>query len=81
MFVGLGMFGYLIYGEYIWYDYKKVVLFDEVVIVDIESDGIFWCFWIFVFFYVMVFLMVDIKSISQDIGNLDIVCFILYWFE
>ncbi|MCK7548040.1 hypothetical protein ACFQGA_13870 [Marinobacter koreensis] len=80
-FAGAGMLAYLIHGEYTWYDHKKELLPDEAVIVDTENDGIIWRPWTFVFPYVTAFSTVDLKSISRDTDNPDIVRFTLYRFE
>ncbi len=80
-FAGLGMLGYLIHGEYTWYDHKKDMLPEEAVVVDTETDGILWRPWTFAFPYVTAFSTVDTKSISQDTNNSDIVRFTLYRFE
>ncbi len=81
VFAGVGMLGYLIQGEYTWYDQKKTLLPEEAVIVDTESDGILWRPWTFVFPYVTAFSTVDTKSISRDTSNPNIVRFTLYRFE
>ncbi|EMP56439.1 hypothetical protein MSNKSG1_03871 [Marinobacter santoriniensis NKSG1] len=81
VFAGVGMLAYLIHGEYTWYDHKKELLPDEAVIVDTENDGILWRPWTFVFPYVTAFSTVDLKSISRDTDNPDIVRFTLYRFE
>ncbi|MBW0149537.1 hypothetical protein [Marinobacter arenosus] len=81
VFAGMGMLGYLIYGEYTWYDHKKTLLPDEAVVVNTESDSILWRPWTFVFPYVTAFSTVDTKSISHDTSNSDIVRFTLYRFE
>lgn len=81
VFAGAGMLAYLIHGEYTWYDHKKELLPDEAVIVDTENDGIIWRPWTFVFPYVTAFSTVDLKSISRDTDNPDIVRFTLYRFE
>lgn len=81
VFAGLGMLGYLIHGEYTWYDLKKSQLPEEAVIVDSESDGIYWRPWTFAFPYVTAFSTVDTKSISRDTANDSIVRFTLYRFE
>lgn len=80
-FAGLGMLGYLIYGEYTWYDHKKTLLPDEAVVVDTEYQGIYFRPWTFVFPYVTAFSAVDTQSIALDTGNPDIVRFTLYRFE
>lgn len=41
VFAGAGMLGYLIYGEYSWYDHKQSRLPTEAVVVSTESKGIF----------------------------------------
>ncbi len=81
VFAGLGMLGYLIHGEYTWYDLKKSQLPEEAVIVDSESDGIYWRPWTFAFPYVTAFSTVDTKSISRDTANDSIVRFTLYRFK
>lgn len=81
VFAGLGMLAYLIHGEYTWYDHKKELLPNEAVIVDTENDGIIWRPWTFVFPYVTAFSTVDLKSISRDTDDPDIVRFTLYRFD
>ena len=81
VFAGAGMLGYLIYGEYTWYDHKQTLLPEEAVVVGTESDGILWRPWTFVFPYVTAFSTVDVESISRDTDNPDIVRFTLYRFE
>lgn len=80
-FAGMGMLGYLIYGEYTWYDHKQTLLPDEAVIVDTEQQGIYFRPWTFVFPYVTAFSTVDTQSIARDTDNPDIVRFTLYRFE
>ncbi|MGF2736799.1 hypothetical protein [Marinobacter sp. DUT-1] len=81
VFAGAGMLGYLIYGEYTWYDHKQTLLPEEAVVVGTESDGILWRPWTFLFPYVTAFSTVDVESISRDTDNPDIVRFTLYRFE
>lgn len=81
VFAGAGMLGYLIHGEYTWYEHKKSLLPDEAVIVDTEDDGIYWRPWTFAFPYVTAFSTVDVDSIGRDTSNPDIVRFTLYRFE
>ncbi len=81
VFAGAGMLGYLIYGEYTWYDHKKSLLPDEAVIVSTEQEGIFFRPWTFVFPYVTAFSTVDVSSIRHDTSNDAIVRFTLYRFE
>jgi hypothetical protein len=81
VFAGAGMLGFLIYSEYNWYDLKQSQLPEEAVIVDTQTDGIFWRPWTYVFPYVTSFSTVDIKSIGRDTENPDIVRFTLYRFE
>lgn len=81
VFAGLGMLGYMIHGEYTWYDHKSDLLPEEAVVVDTETDGILWRPWTFAFPYVTAFSTVDTESISQDTANPDIVRFTLYRFE
>ena len=81
VFAGAGMLGYLIYGEYIWFDHKQSRLPDEAVVVSTESRGIFWRPWSLVYPYVTAFSTVDTDSIAQDTDNPDIIRFTLYRFE
>ncbi|WP_417517551.1 hypothetical protein [Marinobacter sp.] len=81
VFAGAGMLGYLIYGEYIWFDHKQSRLPDEAVVVSTESKGIFWRPWSLAFPYVTAFSTVDMDSIAQDTNNPDIIRFTLYRFE
>ncbi|MCM0612522.1 hypothetical protein KFJ24_08550 [Marinobacter sediminum] len=81
VFAGAGMLGYLIHGEYTWYDHKQAQLPEEAIVVDTERDGILWRPWTFAFPYVTAFSTVDTKSISYDTGNPDVVRFTLYRFE
>ncbi len=81
VFAGVGMLGYLIQGEYTWYDHKKAQLPEEAVVVSTQNEGIFWRPWTFVFPYVTSFTTVDTKSISRDSDNQNVVRFTLYRFE
>ncbi|ABM17995.1 hypothetical protein [Marinobacter nauticus] len=81
VFAGAGMLGYLIYGEYTWYDHKRAMLPEEAVVVATEQEKIFFRPWTFVFPYVTSFSAVDRESISRDTGDQDIVRFTLYRFE
>ena len=81
VFAGAGMLGYLIYGEYIWYDNKQTRLPDEAAVVSTEREGIFWRPWSLVYPYVTAFSTVDKNSIARDTNNPDIVRFTLYRFE
>ena len=81
VFAGAGMLGYLIQGEYTWYEHKKSLLPEEAVIVSTESDGILWRPWTFAFPYVTAFSAVDTQSISRDTRDANIVRFTLYRFE
>ncbi|WP_100640468.1 hypothetical protein [Marinobacter salexigens] len=82
VFAGAGMLGYLIYGEYTWFDHKQSRLPGEAVIVSTERTGIFWRPWSLVYPYVTAFSTVDTDSIGrEDTSNPDIVRFTLYRFE
>jgi hypothetical protein len=81
VFAGAGMLSFLIYNEYNWYHLKQSQLPEEAIIVDTETDGILWRPWTFIFPYVTAFSTVDLKSISRDTDNPDIVRFTLYRFE
>ncbi|MBK1874302.1 MULTISPECIES: hypothetical protein [Marinobacter] len=82
VFAGIGMLGYLIYGEYTWFDHKQSRLPDEAVVVSTERKGIFWRPWSLVYPYVTAFSTVDTNSIGRgDTSNPNIVRFTLYRFE
>ena len=81
VFAGAGMLGYLIYGEYIWFEHKQSRLPDEAVVVSTESKGIFWRPWSLAFPYVTAFSTVDMDSIARDTNNPEIIRFTLYRFE
>ncbi|HEA53035.1 hypothetical protein [Marinobacter antarcticus] len=81
VFAGAGMLGYLIYGEYTWYDHKQSRLPDEAVVVSTESDSIFWRPWTLAYPYVTAFSTLDKDSIARDTRNPDIIRFTLYRFE
>ncbi|MGC8121464.1 hypothetical protein [Marinobacter sp. VGCF2001] len=81
VFAGAGMLGYLIYGEYTWYEHKRALLPEEAVVVATEKERIFFRPWTFAFPYVTSFSAVDQQSISRDTDDRDIVRFTLYRFE
>lgn len=81
VFASAGMLGYLIYGEYTWFDHKQSRLPDEAIVVSTERKGIFWRPWSMVYPYVTAFSTVDTDSIGRDTNNPDIVRFTLYHFE
>jgi hypothetical protein len=81
VFAGAGMLGYLISAEYTWFELKQSQLPEEAVIVDTESDGIFWRPWTLVAPYVTAFSTVDTKSVRQSQENSQVVHFTLYRFE
>jgi hypothetical protein len=81
VFAGAGMLGYLISGEYTWFELKQSQLPEEAVIVDTESDGIFWRPWTLVAPYVTAFSTVDTKSVRRSQENDQVVHFTLYRFE
>ena len=81
VFAGAGMLGYLIYGEYTWYDHKRSLLPEEAVVVNTEQEKIFFRPWTFVFPYVTAFSTVDVASISKDTPDSNIVPFTLYRFS
>lgn len=81
VFAGIGMLGYLIYGEYTWYDHKQTLLPTEAVVVSTESKGIFWRPWSLAYPYVTSFSTVDTDSIARDTSNPNILRFTLYRFE
>ncbi|KXS51885.1 MAG: hypothetical protein AWU57_3726 [Marinobacter sp. T13-3] len=81
VFAGLGMLGYLVYGEYTWFEHKKSLLPEEAVIVSTEQEGIYFRPWTFLFPYVTAFSAVDVNGI-QPVPNSDgVKQFVLYRFE
>lgn len=81
VFAGLGMLGYLVYGEYTWFEHKKSLLPAEAVIVSTEQEGIYFRPWTFLFPYVTAFSAVDVNGI-QPVPNSDgVKQFVLYRFE
>src|SRR5690554_2296508 len=66
VFAGAGMLGYLIYGEYTWYDHKRSLLPEEAVVVSTEQEKLFFRPWTFVVPYVTAFSTVDVESRSTD---------------
>jgi len=81
VFAGAGMLGYLIHGEYTWFELKQSQLPEEAIVVDTESDGILWRPWTFVAPYVTAFSTVDTKSIRRSEDNEEVLHFTLYRFE
>jgi hypothetical protein len=81
VFAGAGMLGYLIYGEYTWFELKQSQLPEEAVIVDSESDAIVWRPWTLVAPYVTAFSAVDTESIRRSEENTQVTHFTLYRFE
>ncbi|HET8800655.1 MAG TPA: hypothetical protein VFN01_05665 [Marinobacter sp.] len=81
VFAGAGMLGYLIYGEYTWYDHKQSLLPEEAIVVDTERDAILWRPWTFAFPYVTAFTTVDTKSINRGSDESAVTSFTLYRFE
>ena len=81
VFAGAGMLGYLVYGEYSWYDHKRSLLPEEAVVVATEQEKIFFRPWTFVFPYVTAFSTVDTSDFRRDTSDDDIVRFTLYRFE
>jgi len=81
VFAGLGMLGFLVYGEYTWFEHKKTLLPEEAVVVNTEQEGIYFRPWTFIFPYVTAFSAVDVNSISNSTQDENIVRFTLYRFE
>lgn len=81
VFAGLGMLGYLVYGEYTWFEHKQSLLPEEAVVVNTEKEGIYFRPWTFVAPYVTAFSAVDVNGISQSPANDNIKQFVLYRFE
>jgi len=81
VFAGAGMLGFLIYGEYTWFELKQSQLPEEAIIVDTETEGILWRPWTFIMPYVTAFSTVDTKSIRQFGDNPEVINFTLYRFE
>ncbi|GGC80037.1 hypothetical protein [Marinobacter halophilus] len=81
VFAGAGMLGYLVSGEYTWFDHKQSLLPEEAVVVATEQETIFFRPWTFVFPYVTAFSTVDTSGFRQDTDDPDIIRFTLYRFE
>ncbi len=81
VFAGAGMLGYLVYGEYTWFDHKRSLLPEEAVVVATEQEKIFFRPWTFMAPYVTAFSTVDTSGFRQDTSDPDIVRFTLYRFE
>ncbi|MBB5322825.1 hypothetical protein [Marinobacter oulmenensis] len=81
VFAGAGMLGYLVYGEYTWFEHKQSLLPEEAVIVSTEQEKIFFRPWTFVFPYVTAFSAVDVNSVNWNPDNPDVARFTLYRFE
>ncbi|KPQ28394.1 MAG: hypothetical protein HLUCCX14_10495 [Marinobacter excellens HL-55] len=81
VFAGAGMLGYLVYGEYTWFDHKRSLLPEEAVVVATEREKIFFRPWTFVAPYVTAFSTVDTSGFRRDTSDADIVRFTLYRFE
>ena len=81
VFAGLGMLGYLVYGEYTWFEHKQSLLPEEAVVVNTEKEGIYFRPWTFFAPYVTAFSAVDVNGISESPSNENIKQFILYRFE
>lgn len=81
VFAGAGMLGYLVYGEYTWFELKQSQLPEEAIIVDTETDGILWRPWTFIVPYVTAFSTVDTNSIRQFGESSEMIHFTLYRFE
>lgn len=81
VFAGAGMLGFLIYGEYTWFELKQSRLPEEAIIVDTETEGILWRPWTFIAPYVTAFSTVDTKSIRQFGESSEMINFTLYRFE
>ena len=81
VFAGLGMLGYLIYGEYTWFEHKQSQLPEEAVVVATANDPVVWRPWSFLVPQITQFTVLDIKSIKSDAANPGIMTFYLYRFE
>lgn len=81
VFAGLGMMGYQIHIEYIWFDHKASMLPDEAVVVSTEKNSAPWRPWSYVYPQVTAFTVLDTSSIRQDRANANIMQFYMYRFE
>ena len=81
VFAGAGMLGYLVSGEYTWFDHKRSLLPEGAVVVATEQEQIFFRPWTFVAPYVTAFSTVDTSGFRQDTDDANIIRFTLYRFE
>ncbi len=81
VFGGLGMLGYLVYGEYSWYGHKASQLPPEAVIVAEEEKSVPWRPWTYLVPQVMGFTVLDRNSIETSSNDREVHLFYLYRFE
>ncbi|OEY67836.1 hypothetical protein [Marinobacter sp. X15-166B] len=81
VFAGLGMLGYLIYGEYTWFAHKQTQLPPEAVVVASDSEPVLWRPWSFLVPQVSRFTVLDTNSIDRDGATPAVRRFYLYRFE
>lgn len=81
VFGGLGMLGYLVYGEYTWYEHKVSLLPTEAIVVGEETNSVIWRPWTYLVPQVMSFTVLDSNSIESSPNDRDVHMFYLYRFE
>lgn len=81
VFAGLGMMGYQIHIEYIWFDHKASMLPEEAIVVSTEKNSAPWRPWSYVYPQVTAFTVLDTSSIRQDRSNENVMQFYMYRFE
>ncbi|MAA63524.1 MAG: hypothetical protein CL581_01920 [Alteromonadaceae bacterium] len=81
VFAGLGMMGFLVQGEYTWFDLKQSQLPEGSVVVSKEESRIIWRPWSLFVPQVTSFTVLDTDNISQEPGDGHVVSFYLYRFE
>ncbi|MDX1757642.1 MAG: hypothetical protein R3175_16415 [Marinobacter sp.] len=81
VFGGLGMLGYLIYGEYTWFEHKVSQLPPEAIVVGKEEKQVPWRPWTYLMPQVMSFTVLDSDSIESTSNDRNVHMFYLYRFE
>lgn len=81
VFAGMGMLGYLVYGEYTWFEHKQTLLPDEALVVSTEDYPVPWRPWTYVFPQVMAFTVLDTNSVVNSHSDRNVLQFNLYRFE
>ncbi|SFM48725.1 hypothetical protein [Marinobacter zhejiangensis] len=81
VFAGLGMLGYLVHGEYTWFEHKTSQLPPEALVVGQEQLKNPLRPWTYVVPQVTGFTVIDTNSIETSPNDRDVHMFYLYRFE